>query len=79
MGNKALIQSFQALGLTLKDLQTKSHLELFRELAERLKTGALSAEQFAAASRLFGRDWSNLLVSFRKGLAGKWPASRGRP
>jgi len=77
MGNKALIRSFQALGIELKDLQEKSHFELFRELAERLKAGSLSAEQFAAASRLFGRDWSNLQVAFQKGLAGKMAGFEG--
>lgn len=70
-GLPAAVQAFRAIGISREQLQSfQSAGEAFPVIAERISHLATSAEQAAAAQRLFGRGAAELLPILAQGRAG---------
>lgn len=69
-GNKEVIRTFQALGLSLNELAGLSPDKQFELLADRINKLKDPADRARAAVELFGRSGANLLPLFESGAAG---------
>jgi len=65
-----LIKQFAALGVHIDDLKSKRPEEIFKQIAENIRAGNFSSEQFAALIKVMGRSADGILPAIREGLAG---------
>jgi hypothetical protein len=66
-GNQQLQEAFNAIGLSLEDLQRLSPQELFFALSKALNQGSLGARDFDIAMQLAGRSSASLMETMRMG------------
>ncbi len=63
-----LREGFQALGVSLSDLQSKNPEQLFRQIAEKIRTSDLNANQLAAIIQVMGRSADEILPAMKEGF-----------
>lgn len=67
-GNQSSIESFGRLGITLTDLKTKGFYQIFLQLADSIKKGAIGAQNLGDLSKAFGRGVIDVLPAMNEGL-----------
>lgn len=69
-GSKTATAAFQAIGLSVADLNNLSAEQQFEAIAQAISQLPTEAERAAAAVRIFGRAGAQLLPLFQEGAAG---------
>lgn len=65
-GNKAALESFEMLGISMEDLETMSREDIFAATIKGLQGMEDSTERAALANRLFGKSGQNLTPLFNQ-------------
>jgi len=69
-GGGNAMRGMSILGFSEKDLRGQDAERLFLSLTQRMREGAVSAEQYAAGLRLLGQGFTEVAEASRKGLGG---------
>lgn len=75
-GRKEQLGAFTALGIGTEDLNNMGPVELFQRIASKFRDGAASARDYAAATKLLGEQFRNLLPAIQRGLVGAMAGER---
>lgn len=69
-GNKAMIESFKRLGISVDDLRNKTSAELFYQIADGIREGKDEGNQMVDVMALMGRGAAEMLPILQKGAEG---------
>lgn len=67
-GNRDDLASFLRFGVSSEELRSRTTEQLFRQIADHLKTSAGGAQELDDAINVLGRDAQNLMPVFKQGL-----------
>jgi hypothetical protein len=70
-GDKSMLKEFQALGLTEEDLAKQSPLTQLTRITKLFESGKAGAIEYAAANRVLGRSFDDLLPAIERGLGSR--------
>lgn len=68
-GQEEQIRAFQQLGVSISELRSLNPDELFLKIADKLKSGNISSQQYAAALKVMGENAKLVLPAMERDLA----------